>query len=210
MVGGPQGYGIFLLKKGDAEQKLLSMTFFVGESIMKGFTLIELLVVVLIIGILAAVALPQYEFAVYKSRFAKIQPLVNSLVAAQEIYYMANGKYSEDLAELDVDYPSSCKYEQTSQTQGWEYDRLDCPDVLLQLSLHYYGIRASVKNCPVAREGCALYMVPYQGAHPLMGSGPSCRPYGEEGSSVYQYGERVCQSAGGRKETNNWGVFYYL
>ena len=47
-----------------------------------GFTLIELLVVVLIIGILAAVAVPQYQLAVDKSKFASNMPLLDSLESA--------------------------------------------------------------------------------------------------------------------------------
>lgn len=69
-----------------------------------GFTLIELLVVVLIIGILAAVALPMYTRAVEKSRAAKMISSIRALHDAQQIYYMANGKYAKSFEELDIDF----------------------------------------------------------------------------------------------------------
>lgn len=57
----------------------------------KAFTLIELLVVVLIIGILSAVALPQYTFAVEKARFAEAQSNIASLQRAVDIWLLENG-----------------------------------------------------------------------------------------------------------------------
>ena len=90
------------LKEVDPEQKLLRMTFLMGEIDMKGFTLIELLVVVLIIGILSAVALPQYENAVLKSRAAGLLANLKTLRQAVEVYYMANGQYPVSFSELDV------------------------------------------------------------------------------------------------------------
>ena len=58
-----------------------------------GFTLIELLVVVLIIGILAAIAVPQYFKVVEKGKFAESMQWLNSLKGAQERYLAKNGTY---------------------------------------------------------------------------------------------------------------------
>ncbi len=71
----------------------------------RAFTLIELLVVVLIIGILAAIAVPQYQKAVYKSRAVEAVSLLKALANAEEVYYLANGEYTGDITELDVLVP---------------------------------------------------------------------------------------------------------
>ncbi len=60
---------------------------------LSGFTLIELLVVVLIIGILAAVALPQYQVAVAKSRLAAVKPILYRTKTELELLYLEKGNY---------------------------------------------------------------------------------------------------------------------
>uniref|UniRef100_UPI003D10A6CA type IV pilin protein n=1 Tax=Candidatus Avelusimicrobium caledoniensis TaxID=3416220 RepID=UPI003D10A6CA len=91
------------------------------------FTLIELLVVVLIIGILAAVALPQYKVAVAKARMTQLVTLANAVKQAEERYYLANGQYTTDWTELDLDINGTINSTYLNNPAGWHL--LLTPDV---------------------------------------------------------------------------------
>ncbi len=69
----------------------------------KGFTLIEMLVVVLIIGILAGIALPQYQMAVTKAKVASILPIMRRWKDAYAEYKLQHGSYMTE----EGDYPDA-------------------------------------------------------------------------------------------------------
>ncbi len=71
----------------------------------KAFTLIELLVVVLIIGILSAIALPQYRLAVAKSKFANMYSVAKTYVRAAEVYRVETGEWPASFDVLAIDMP---------------------------------------------------------------------------------------------------------
>ena len=85
-----------------------------GRGKQRGFTLIELLVVVLIIGILAAVAVPQYQKAVEKSRWSEAFSVMHALKKAEHVWILENGIPSTNTnflgssatASLAIDIPN--------------------------------------------------------------------------------------------------------
>jgi prepilin-type N-terminal cleavage/methylation domain-containing protein len=94
------------------------------KNMKKGFTLIELLVVVLIIGILASIAIPQYFKVVEKARVAEAMSLIASVKSAEERYLARGGTYTSDFTKLDISYPGmsatniSTKFYAASVTNG--------------------------------------------------------------------------------------------
>jgi type II secretion system protein G len=105
----------------------------------KAFTLIELLVVVLIIGILAAIALPQYQKAVERTRFTKAKQTLSSLYQAAQRYELSIGSFPKRLEDLDItlsgestDVPSNLSTVLTNsdkvKVDGFSYGILNVED----------------------------------------------------------------------------------
>jgi prepilin-type N-terminal cleavage/methylation domain-containing protein len=168
------------------------------------FTLIELLVVVLIIGILAAIALPKYQLAVAKSRATQALTVLGSIAEAQKIYYLINNKYATNMDDLDISLPGfvlcatsggnrfyiNGKYQFMTANDRWEIgkstDNASCavpyngPVISAMIPGGYFGA------CPATNKDICLVC--------LAGSGSSAEA---------KRNRQVCESLGGKSS----GIF---
>lgn len=71
-----------------------------------GFTLLELLIAVLIIGLLAAIALPKYQMIIDKAEFRKYQTMVHSIRTAYDDYLLTNNTHPKKFTDLSINLPS--------------------------------------------------------------------------------------------------------
>ncbi|MBR4591705.1 MAG: prepilin-type N-terminal cleavage/methylation domain-containing protein [Elusimicrobiaceae bacterium] len=81
-----------------------------------GFTLVELLIVVLIVGVLMSIALPMYQGAVDKSRWAKLLTPARTIANAEEAILMSQGKYTTEKDDLSISLPDDGEYTYTLYT----------------------------------------------------------------------------------------------
>ena len=120
----------------------------------KGFTLIELLIVVVIIGILAAIAIPKFSATREKAYFAAMKSDLKNLASQQEIYYSDEYTYSSSSANLGFVQSEAVHVAIAGTATGWSATAThEALTSATQGCAIYYGQAASPGSFGVTQAG---------------------------------------------------------
>ena len=117
----------------------------------KGFTLIELLIVVVIIGILAAIAIPKFSATREKAYFAAMKSDLKNLASQQEIYYSDTYSYTTNTTDLGfVNSDGVLVTVGTGATTGWAAYATHQALTTSEGCAIYYGSAAAPSGAPAS------------------------------------------------------------